>query len=56
MIREKVRLSLRDSLRILDLLENPPIPNEKLLAAARSLPKTVTDSFTLHPASRPPVA
>jgi uncharacterized protein (DUF1778 family) len=34
---EKMRLSERDSLRVLDLLENPPEPNEKLLAAARAL-------------------
>jgi uncharacterized protein (DUF1778 family) len=32
-------LSGRDSLRVLDMLENPPAPNAKLLAAARSLPK-----------------
>jgi uncharacterized protein (DUF1778 family) len=35
----RVRLSERDSLRVLDLLENPPKPNAKLLAAARALPK-----------------
>jgi uncharacterized protein (DUF1778 family) len=35
----RLQLSERDSLRILDLLENPPAPNGKLLAAARSLPK-----------------
>ena len=34
---EQVRLSPRDSLRVLELLENPPEPNEKLLAAARAL-------------------
>ncbi len=33
-----VQLSERDSLRVLDLLENPPAPNAKLLAAARALP------------------
>jgi len=33
-----VQLSERDSLRVLELLENPPPPNEKLLAAARALP------------------
>ena len=32
---EHVQLSERDSLRVLDLLENPPAPNAKLLAAAR---------------------
>ncbi len=34
-----VRLSARDSLRVLDLLEHPPAPNAKLRAAARALPK-----------------
>ena len=36
---DQVQLSGRDSLRVLNLLENPPAPNRKLLAAARSLPK-----------------
>lgn len=36
---EKVSLSERDSLRVLDVLEHPPAPNAKLLAAARALPK-----------------
>lgn len=36
---ERVRLSERDSLRVLDLLENPPAPNARMLAAARSLPR-----------------
>jgi uncharacterized protein (DUF1778 family) len=35
---EHVKLSERDSLRVLDLLENPPMPNAKLLAAAKTLP------------------
>jgi uncharacterized protein (DUF1778 family) len=34
-----VQLSERDSLRVLDLLENPPAPNARLVAAARALPK-----------------
>jgi uncharacterized protein (DUF1778 family) len=34
-----VQLSERDSLRVLALLENPPAPNSKLLAAAQALPK-----------------
>jgi uncharacterized protein (DUF1778 family) len=34
-----VQLSERDSLRVLDMLENPPAPNARLLAAARALPK-----------------
>src|ERR1700694_913113 len=36
---EHVQLSGRDSLRVLDLLENPPAPTAKLLVAARALPK-----------------
>jgi uncharacterized protein (DUF1778 family) len=36
---DRVQLSGRDSLRVLSLLENPPAPNAKLLAAARALPK-----------------
>jgi len=36
---DHVRLSGRDSLRVLDLLENPPRPSAKLLRAARALPK-----------------
>jgi uncharacterized protein (DUF1778 family) len=35
---EQVSLSERDSLRVLDALENPPSPNSKLLAAAHALP------------------
>jgi uncharacterized protein (DUF1778 family) len=35
---EQVQLSPRDSLRVLELLENPPGPNARLLAAARALP------------------
>ncbi len=36
---EHLVLSGRDSLRVLALLERPPKPNAKLLAAAKSLPK-----------------
>ena len=36
---EHISLSHRDSLRVLDLLENPPKPNAKLLSAAKALPK-----------------
>jgi uncharacterized protein (DUF1778 family) len=36
---ERVALSGRDSLHVLDVLENPPPPTAKLLAAARRLPK-----------------
>jgi uncharacterized protein (DUF1778 family) len=35
---EQIHLSKRDSLRVLDLLENPPVPNARLLAAAQGLP------------------
>jgi len=33
---EHVQLSERDSLRVLDLLENPPKPNARLMAVARA--------------------
>lgn len=36
---DHLRLSGRDSLRVLDLLENPPAPNARLMAAARALSK-----------------
>lgn len=36
---EHIRLSERDSLRVLEVLENPPKPNVKLRAAARALSK-----------------
>jgi uncharacterized protein (DUF1778 family) len=36
---DHVQLSDRDSLRVLDLLENPSAENARLLAAARALPK-----------------
>jgi uncharacterized protein (DUF1778 family) len=34
---EQIRVSARDSLRVLELLENPPAPNKKLRAAAKAL-------------------
>jgi uncharacterized protein (DUF1778 family) len=34
-----VQLSERDSLRVLALLENPPEPNARLLAAAQAVPR-----------------
>lgn len=37
---ERLQFSARDSLRVLELLENPPAPNARLLAAARALPST----------------
>lgn len=36
---DHLQISARDSVRVLELLENPPAPNRKLLAAARALPK-----------------
>ncbi len=36
---DRVRLSERDSPRVLELLENPPAPNARLRAAARALPR-----------------
>ena len=35
---ERVLLTERDTQRVLELLENPPQPNAKLLAAAEALP------------------
>ncbi|MFT2215518.1 DUF1778 domain-containing protein [Rhizobium giardinii] len=35
---EQVKLSERDSLLVLDLLENPPVPNARLRAAIAALP------------------
>lgn len=35
---ERVSLSERDSLRLLELLETPPAPTDRLRAAARALP------------------
>jgi uncharacterized protein (DUF1778 family) len=36
---ERIKLSQRDSLLVLELLENPPAPNAKLRKAARALPE-----------------
>lgn len=36
---ERIELSRRDSLHVLELLENPPAPNSKLLKTAQDLPK-----------------
>ena len=36
---EHVHLTARDSLRVLELLENPPAPNPRLRAAAKALRK-----------------
>ena len=36
---ESVSLSARDSLRVLDALENPPAPGDRLLQAARRVPR-----------------
>lgn len=36
---ERIELTEKDSLHVLNLLEEPPAPNENLLAAAFALPK-----------------
>jgi uncharacterized protein (DUF1778 family) len=36
---EHLGLSERESLQVLDLLENPPEPNEKLMAVAFAMPE-----------------
>ncbi|HMW57347.1 MAG: DUF1778 domain-containing protein [Candidatus Accumulibacter phosphatis] len=36
---EPLKLSERDSLRVLDVLGNPPAPTAKLLAASHKLPR-----------------
>ncbi len=36
---EQLALTERDSLHVLDLLDQPPPPNKKLMAAAFALPK-----------------
>lgn len=36
---ERVKLTGRDSLLVLDLLENPPAPNAKLRKAGRAMPE-----------------
>ena len=36
---DHVQFSEQDSLRVLDLLENPPAPNARLRAATRALPQ-----------------
>lgn len=38
---DRVVLSVRDSLLVLDLLENPPVPNASLQAAAEALPRGI---------------
>jgi len=38
---ERVKVSDRDYARVLDLLENPPMPNDKLRAAAAALPRSI---------------
>jgi uncharacterized protein (DUF1778 family) len=36
---DHIQLTERDSLLVLDLLENPPAPNARLLTAAQALPE-----------------
>jgi uncharacterized protein (DUF1778 family) len=38
---EHIKLSERDYMRVLALLENPPAPNARLRAAAKALPRSV---------------
>ena len=38
---ETITLSERDSIKVLALLENPPAPNAKLIAAAKALPPSI---------------
>ena len=38
---ERITFSERDWMRVMELLENPPAPNDKLRAAARALPKSI---------------
>lgn len=38
---EQIKLTEESHARLLALLENPPAPNEKLIAAAKALPKAV---------------
>ena len=36
---ERVKLTQRDSLRVMELLENPPAPNARLRKSARAMPE-----------------
>jgi uncharacterized protein (DUF1778 family) len=36
---ERIKLSKRDSQLVMDLLENPPAPNARMIKAAKGLPK-----------------
>ena len=38
-LNERQELSKRDSLQVMDMLENPPEPNEKLMAVAFAMPR-----------------
>ncbi len=38
---ERINLSRPDHARVIELLENPPVPNDKLRAAAAALPRSV---------------
>ena len=44
---ERGQSSKQDSLRVLDLLENPPAPNDQLLAAARALEGRTTTTVPI---------
>ena len=45
---DHIYLSERDTQRVLALLENPPAPNAKLLAAACRLPQIYAENVTPH--------
>jgi uncharacterized protein (DUF1778 family) len=38
---ERMTVSERDYMRVLELLENPPAPNDRLQAAAAALPRSI---------------
>lgn len=38
---ELIKVSERDYLRILELLENPPLPNARLIVSAKALPDSI---------------
>lgn len=50
---DRTGISARDSMRILELLEHPPVPNARLKAAIAALPKSLQDRelmwLSLHP-------
>ena len=45
---ERVRLTERDSIRVLDLLENPPAPNARLVAARSGIARAAMMGLAWH--------